>query len=148
MHHGSYSTNLRLKQRLYESARRALRLRYVYVGASSSRVRLATPDGPSQRITRSSLPSSSFPSPPALTLLSPRRVSISPPPSRPSSSQTRDNHTRAPAWRSANTQVIAQSRARGRVAGEQAHCTFQITHHATIFCSPQSMSQSPSNAMH
>jgi len=72
------------KKRLCEkSARRALRLRYV--GASSSRVRLATPAGPSQRITRLSLlPSSSPPSPPSLALFSPRRVSVPPPPTRPS----------------------------------------------------------------
>jgi len=59
-----------------------------YVGASSSRVRLATPDGPSQRITRSFLPSSPPPSPPPLTLLSPRCVPVSPTQSRLSSSQS------------------------------------------------------------
>jgi len=41
----------------------ATTLRRSYVGASSSRVRLATPAGPSQRITRVSLPPSSPPSP-------------------------------------------------------------------------------------
>ena len=64
------------------------RLRLRYVGVSSSRVRLATPDGPSQRITRSFLPSSPPPSPPPLTLLSPRCVPVSPTQSRPSSSQS------------------------------------------------------------
>ena len=62
--------------------RRALRLHYV--GASSSRVRLATPAGPSQRITRLSLPPSSPPSPTSLALFSPRRVSVPAPPTRPS----------------------------------------------------------------
>jgi len=63
--------------------RRALRLRYV--GASSSRVRLATPAGPSQRITPGCpfpfpLPPSSPSSPPSLALFSPRRVSVPAPP--------------------------------------------------------------------
>ena len=58
--------------------RRALRLRYA--GAPSSRVRLATPAGPSQRITRLSLPPSFPLSPPSLALFSPRRVSVPAPP--------------------------------------------------------------------
>jgi len=62
--------------------RRALQLRYV--GASSSRVRLATPAGPSQRITRLTLPPSSPPLPTSLALFSPRRVSVPAPPTRPS----------------------------------------------------------------
>jgi len=47
-------------------------------------------DGPSQRITRSSLPSSPppSPSPPPLTLLPPRCVPVSPTQSRPSSSES------------------------------------------------------------
>jgi len=87
-HNGDYSVpNLRLKtKRLCEkSARRALRLRYV--GASSSRVRLATPAGWPIATHHPVVPSPLFPSatPPSLELFSPRRVSVVPaPPTRPS----------------------------------------------------------------
>ena len=76
----------------------ALRLcyvgRHVWASRSRSRVRLATPDGPSQHISPGLVPSvlSPSPSPQPLTLLPPRcaspSVPVSPTQSRPSSSQS------------------------------------------------------------
>ena len=78
----TYYDTLSLSRKI---VRRALRLRYV--GASSSRVRLATPAGPSRNASPG-CPFPPLPSPPpspiSLALFFPRRVSVPAPPTRPS----------------------------------------------------------------